>query len=189
MCPDDTFNVDPDEAGNLVPVGEYTVTILKARKEKAKGEDGYPTIRLQMMVAEGQYEGETVSDILSESPKAKWRLAQLVKATGLAKRGESGEREFKVASLEGCLLRIKVAHEEYKGVERARPSRYWMHESVAERLKAEAGPGGEGTPATEAAPAADPAAAPAASTPAPSGAAPAAPAAKPLPKPVKKISV
>ncbi|MGH9388836.1 MAG: DUF669 domain-containing protein [Vicinamibacteria bacterium] len=182
---EDSFNVDPDEASNLVPEGEYVVTVLKAEKVKAKSEDGYPYIKLQLMVAQGQYEGETVTDQLSESPKAKWRLAQLVKACGLAKKGETGERPFTVASLLNSVLNIKVKHEEYKGMDRARPTRYWMHETTQERLKQEEGPGSGG--GTEGAPAADPAAsaAPPSSAPAPA-AAPAAPAAK---RPVKQVKV
>jgi len=140
---DDSFSVDPDEAQGLVPEGDYLVTIHKAVKVPPKTSDKYPYIRITTLVAEGQYEGEPITDQLSLSPEAKWRLAQLVKAANLIEKDKTGEQGFTCQQLVGQLVCVNVKHEEYKGVPRARPVRYWMPPGVQAATE-QPGPAGEG---------------------------------------------
>jgi hypothetical protein len=172
---DGIFTVDPDEAFEVIPEGEYTTYVTEVVKKRKEGAE-YPYVELTMTVADGQYEGWTVMDRLTENPSARWRLARLVKAAGLAREG--GEQQYKCSDLKGCVLVVQITHEEFKGMKMARPSRYSMHDSVQKRLDDES-KGVESQPAAPAAPAASAPAAHATAT----AAAPATVVKKPPPKP------
>jgi hypothetical protein len=183
---DGIFTVDPDEAFEVLPEGDYTFYITNAEKKKKEGGE-YAYVEVTFTVAEGQYEGWTATDRLTENPAARWRLARLVKAVGLARPGEAGERQFTCESLKGCVVDGKITHEEFKGMKMARPDKYTMHDSVQKRLEGETG--GTAAVATEVSATAPATAAPAAQA-ASAPAAPAAPKKTPPPaRPQTKVKV
>lgn len=133
---DDTVRFDPNEAQDVVPVGEYTLMVIKAEKRQSEGKE-YPYVFVQFAVADGEYEGWPVTDNLSENPKARFRLVALYKAAGLVGKDlPPGEQPFKVSDLIGATVACKVKHEEYNGMVRARPMGFSMLEGTAKAMEA-----------------------------------------------------
>jgi hypothetical protein len=130
------FSVDPSKAQFVLPKGEYNVVVVKAeRKAPKQGEHDY--IEVQMAITEGEFENKIAIDRLSLAPKAAFRLAQFVRACGLAKREDKGEMSFDTDALVGQQLTMKGDVEEGKGAfgDTFRPNRYSMHPGVAKSLE------------------------------------------------------
>lgn len=66
-----------------MPKGEYPVVIVKAEYREAQTEDKYDYINLEMDVTEGEYKGRKQWMILSFSPKALWRMKEILENLGL----------------------------------------------------------------------------------------------------------
>lgn len=194
------FSVDPEDARACVPKGEYVVMVEKIEEKKAKSKPGdtkekYPYLEVTMKVVGGQFENWPITDRLSLSPDAKFRIAGFVKACGLAQG--SGEQEFDTDNFLGAILCLKGDVEESAAFgDSFRPARYWMHPDRAKELgleptKSPEESGAAVEPTAEAAATTEPAAAPAApaaTTPA-KGAPAATPATKKLPPPPPRKSV
>ena len=156
---DDEFTVNPDEAFQLIPEGEYEMVIASAVKKQKEGKE-WPYIEVKLHPTASEFQKMQVTDRLSLNPAARWRLARLVKATGLAQGG--GEQKFSASSLVGQVVLVRVKHEEYRGMPTARPDRY----SPVAAASSEAAPAPAGTAAPAPAPAPAPASAKAAPVPA-----------------------
>jgi hypothetical protein len=184
------FSTDPSERWKTVPKGEYNVMIVKSEVKDPKPDPRDPNkekhqyIEVAMQILDGEYTGETVTDRLSLSPKARPRLNGFLYAAGLAAADAKGEQEFDSDDFVNKFLTVKGDVETFQGQERFRPSSFKAHPDAAQpAAEAEAAPeAGEDQPPTPAPTPTPPAKAAAPAKPA----APVKPAAKPAPAPARR---
>tara|TARA_Y100000310_G_C20432897_1_gene692336 strand:- start:81 stop:653 length:573 start_codon:yes stop_codon:yes gene_type:complete len=126
----------------ILPADEYNVIIKNVEVVEQEGtfnDDGNPKydyFKIQYgVIDKGQYENWVIFDILSKSPKARWRMNWVFKATGLYPPGTKEKMSFDHTDLVGQILVVKTKHEtsEKYGTQ-VRASAFKMHPDIKEKL-------------------------------------------------------
>ena len=106
----------PQESGGDIPVGDHTVEIIAARDGvSSKGND-------QIVVDLQDRDGRVLTDWITITPRALWRVKQVWEAAGLNWPGSGGEIDEQ--DLVGRHVHITVFEDEYQGVKRNKISEY-----------------------------------------------------------------
>lgn len=74
--------INTDAPSYTVIDGYVLAQLVEVSETEVNEDSGYSQIVFDWEVVAGEYDGETVRDWISQSPKAGWRFAQLLEATG-----------------------------------------------------------------------------------------------------------
>lgn len=106
----DFTNVEDNDFAPL-PDGIYNATLYDIEVKQGKK---YPYFKCEYRISNGEFEDRRVWDNLSTSPKALWRLKQVLGRIA-PELDLSGKLEFDPDSVIGLSCRLKIVQEEYKG--------------------------------------------------------------------------
>lgn len=107
--------------------GQHLAKLAKIEEKQA--ESGTDMLVAQFEVIKGSSKGARVYENFPLSEKALWKLKQYLEAIG--KKAE-GKIALDLDALEGSTCIIEVAHEEYKGVPKAKIVLFKKYEAKAE---------------------------------------------------------
>lgn len=113
--------VSAEGGSTLFPEGPQLFEVEEATIEDSQSSD-YQYIAVKLRAVDGKYEDKYAYDNVSLSPKALWKLRQLMEAGGL--EVEDAEMEIDPEELIGLVVVGEVIHEEYKGKPKTKISGY-----------------------------------------------------------------
>lgn len=105
-----------------VPDGDYLLEVTKITEEESE-ESGNSYLSWTYQIVGGKHDGKKVGDILSLSPKALFRLKDLLTAMGA--EIPDGEFNLAVEDYIGVQVGATIGQEEYNGKIRSRPAAYF----------------------------------------------------------------
>lgn len=116
-----SFNQGPQGDFEPLPEGDCNFSIDEVEEKPAKSADKFPQLMIKMTVVDGPSAGKRATAFFSLSPKAVFRVRELLEATGctVVSRGktDAGEEQFDCDTDEllNKYVTFKVRQEEYEG--------------------------------------------------------------------------
>ena len=126
--------VEKGRKAQRFPEGEYKVKILKAEKDVNQN-SGNSSLKLTMEIVEPKsFAGKTITDYLTLTPKAMFRVGWVLDACGI--KWSSKLLTLDLAKFKGKVIGIALFDDEYNGKIRSKIADYYSEDEVDGYLKA-----------------------------------------------------
>lgn len=136
---------------DLIPEGNYNA-IVTAQEVRESQSSEYPYINWTLTINGGEHDNRKLWTMTSLSPKAAFRLKEMLVALGEKKEDLTGDFELDPEKYVGKGVIIQVIHEKYEGTMRERVKNVYLEGSTSVGPKGAAGkaPAAAGSTATKA---------------------------------------
>lgn len=143
----DFTGVEAGGGGRLLPEDRYLFEVKEVNEEEGQ-DSGQPYLEVQLVVADGEYEGTKAYDNLSLQPQALWKLRGFMEALGL--ETVDGPMDINPEEFVGMMVECDIIHEDYKGKNKHRVAGYFPAEDTGAETSGAApaksnGAGGNGS--------------------------------------------
>lgn len=110
-----TVNFSDVEDFELLPAGVYPATVTDVTESENPGPSGYTYLNWEFTILEGEFEDRKQWTITSLSPKAAFRLKEVLVAFGVTSDEIATMEEFEPTDYIGTHVNLSVVQENYEG--------------------------------------------------------------------------
>lgn len=129
----DMRGVEKGRKAQRFPEGEYKVKIIKAERQLNEN-SGNTSLKLTMEIVEpAKYAGKSITDYLSITKKAMFRVGWVLDACGI--KWSEKLMTLDLEKFKGKIIGIAVYDDEYNGKIRSKIADYYSEDEVDEYLK------------------------------------------------------
>jgi hypothetical protein len=110
-----SVNFSDVEDFELLPAGVYPATVTAVTESENPGPSGYTYLNWEFTILEGEFEDRKQWTITSLSPKAAFRLKEVLVAFGVSAAEIAEMEEFEPSDYLGTHVHLSVTQENYEG--------------------------------------------------------------------------